>query len=51
MADEDNKCGHAGCMCTVGGDMEYCSQRCENAEDEGITEITCDCGHPGCGLT
>lgn len=49
MADEDdNKCGHAGCLCPVGEDSSYCSEHCENAEDADMTEIACDCGHGGC---
>ncbi|MGC2237688.1 MAG: hypothetical protein WA584_16110 [Pyrinomonadaceae bacterium] len=47
MADE-NKCGHEICVCTVSGDDEYCSEHCEDAEDQDMTEIACDCGHSGC---
>ncbi len=47
MAD-DNKCGHEICVCTVSGDSEYCSEHCENAEDQDMTEIACDCGHSCC---
>ena len=50
MAEDDNKCGHEGCVCNVGGEAEYCSDHCENAADQDITEISCDCGHPGCGI-
>jgi hypothetical protein len=50
MADDDNKCGHNGCSCAVSGDAEYCSDHCENAAGQDITEISCDCGHPGCGI-
>ncbi|HMJ08074.1 MAG TPA: hypothetical protein VK468_03660 [Pyrinomonadaceae bacterium] len=50
MADENNKCGHGGCQCMVTGDKEFCSQRCEEAEDQDITEISCDCGHAGCAI-
>lgn len=49
MADEnDNKCGHDMCVCAVTGDAEYCSDHCEDAADQDLTEINCDCGHPGC---
>ena len=48
MADENNKCGHEACVCTVGNDDEYCSPLCEAAGEEDITEIACDCGHSGC---
>ncbi len=47
MAD-GNKCGHEICVCTVGDDEEYCSEHCEDAVDQDITEIACDCGHSGC---
>jgi len=50
MADDDNRCGHEACACAVSGDREYCSDHCENAADQDITEISCDCGHPGCGI-
>ena len=49
MAD-DNKCGHDACACPISGEQEYCSDHCENAADQDITEISCDCGHPGCGI-
>ena len=48
MADENNKCGHEACVCTVGNDDEYCSPVCEAAGEEDITEIACDCGHSNC---
>lgn len=49
MAD-DNRCGHDACACAVSGDQEYCSDHCRNAADQDITEISCDCGHSGCGI-
>jgi hypothetical protein len=49
MADE-NECGHDGCGCSISGDQKYCSDHCENADDQDIIEISCDCGHPGCGI-
>ena len=48
MADENNKCGHSVCLCTVGDDDEYCSPQCTAAGEEDITEIAGDCGHSGC---
>ena len=48
MAEENNKCGHSACVCTVGEDEEYCSSQCKAAGEEDITEIACDCGHSGC---
>lgn len=49
MAENNKKCAHAGCLCLTTGDAEYCSPHCEDAEDQDLTEISCDCGHPGCG--
>ena len=48
MADE-GKCGYEMCRCGVSGDAEYCSDHCRDAAGQDITEIMCDCGHPGCG--
>lgn len=48
MADENNRCGHEMCGCAVGEDEEYCSPQCEAAGEEDMTDIACNCGHPGC---
>ncbi len=48
MAD-DNKCGHEICTCRADGDTGYCSAQCKMAADQDLTELKCDCGHPGCG--
>jgi hypothetical protein len=48
MAD-DNKCQHPACACATGDDESYCSDHCESAASQDIIEISCDCGHPGCG--
>jgi hypothetical protein len=48
MADENNKCAHEGCACAVRDDEEYCSPQCEAAAEQDVTEIACNCGHPGC---
>jgi hypothetical protein len=48
MADV-NKCAHPACKCSVakGGVYgDYCSEHCQEAKH--ITEIRCDCKHPGC---
>jgi hypothetical protein len=45
----DGKCSHETCSCSVTGDSEYCSDHCREAEKQDLTEITCDCGHGGCG--
>jgi hypothetical protein len=49
QTDEQTKCAHPACLCTVTSDEEYCSQLCRDAGREEI-EISCDCGHPGCAL-
>ena len=48
MANENNKCGHTGCLCTVKGEGEFCSEYCKEAARQDITEISCSCEHPGC---
>ena len=45
---EQQKCAHPSCSCQVPDGTKYCSQHCEDAD--GVTEISCDCGHPGCAL-
>ncbi len=47
MADE-NKCAHDICQCAKAADSDYCSQHCEDAVDQDIVEIRCDCGHQNC---
>ena len=47
MAD-DNKCAHELCVCAKGADSDYCSEHCKNAVKQDLTELRCDCGHPGC---
>ncbi len=49
MADEnDNTCAHKMCNCMTNNDNDYCSDHCEDAADQDLTEIKCDCGHAGC---
>jgi metallothionein len=45
---ETKKCAHPACSCAVTGENTYCSQSCEDAAE--MTEISCNCGHPGCEL-
>lgn len=50
METDTNKCAHPACNCTVakGGQFgKYCSEHCKEAGK--ITELHCDCKHPGCG--
>ena len=48
MTDDNKKCAHKMCRCMTSGDSQYCSQHCEDTADQDLTEISCDCGHPGC---
>ncbi len=50
MADENKKCAHSMCECTVAANEKYCSAYCHDAQDEKETEIQCDCKHPACAL-
>jgi metallothionein len=43
---KDNKCKHPACSCRVPDGESYCSAACSDAKD--ITELTCQCDHPGC---
>ena len=48
MADTE-KCAHPSCQCMVskGGEYgKYCSEHCKEAKT--VTELRCDCQHPGC---
>jgi len=47
MADQ-GKCAHEMCNCAAAGDSKYCSDHCEEAADQDLVEIRCDCGHDGC---
>jgi hypothetical protein len=49
MADKSTKCAHPPCDCAPEADSEYCSEYCEDAEDSGVVEIGCGCGHADCG--
>lgn len=46
--EDDNKCAHEACVCMVSGEEDYCSEHCEDAVDQDIIEISCDCGHSAC---
>jgi hypothetical protein len=48
MEDDNNKCAHSACNCMVVDNQKYCSDHCEDADDQDIVEITCDCGHAAC---
>ena len=42
---EQKKCAHPSCSCMV-KEGKFCSQMCEDSA--GVTELGCDCAHPGC---
>lgn len=46
--ENNNKCAHPLCACSVGSGNKYCSDHCRDAVDQDIVEIHCDCGHPDC---
>lgn len=46
MANET--CGHDICSCAPQPESDYCSEHCEDAVDQDMIEIKCDCGHPNC---
>lgn len=46
MSDAPKKCAHASCSCTVPAGQKFCCQMCEDSKD--VTDLSCDCKHPGC---
>jgi len=43
------KCAHPACKCTVSANGpfgQYCSEHCKEAAE--LSELRCECGHPGC---
>jgi len=44
--DTSTKCAHPECGCAPDDSSKYCSDSCKEAAD--LTEIACQCGHPGC---
>jgi hypothetical protein len=46
---EPKKCAHPPCVCMAQKGSKYCGTFCEEAGKDDV-EISCDCGHPGCGL-
>jgi hypothetical protein len=47
MDTKPEKCAHPACICSRTKDSKYCSAYCKAAAD--TTELTCNCGHAGCG--
>jgi hypothetical protein len=44
---ERKKCAHPACTCATSDNQKYCSQTCQDAKN--LTELVCQCDHPGCG--
>ena len=47
MDEQDRKCAHEPCQCTVAAHEKYCSDFCRDA-GASETEIACDCHHEAC---
>ena len=45
---DKTKCAHPSCACPPAQGSKYCSPYCEAAKS--TTELSCNCGHPGCEL-
>jgi hypothetical protein len=41
-----DKCAHPACNCPAPKGEKYCGAYCHDAGD--LTELSCNCGHPGC---
>lgn len=44
----DKKCAHPACNCMPPKGEKYCSPYCHDAGT--LTELVCNCGHPGIGV-
>jgi uncharacterized membrane protein len=49
-AQGQHKCSYSECVCVVGGNEQYCSDYCSDADDQKETELQCDCKHAPCAL-
>lgn len=49
-SNEQNKCAHLPCRCTVQPSDKYCSTACKAAGANEV-EIACQCDHGVCPLT
>jgi len=47
--NDEKKCAHLPCRCTVKPGEKYCGQFCKEAGSEDV-EIACQCGHKPCPL-
>jgi len=49
MPDNETRCGHAACQCTVSSGEQYCSDFCrEAAGTDRVEGPFCECGHAAC---
>ena len=48
--NEQNKCAHLPCRCSVPPGDKYCGQACKEAGSKEV-EIACQCDHGTCPLT
>jgi len=48
--NEQNKCAHLPCRCSVQPGDKYCGQPCKEAGSAEV-EIACQCDHAPCPLT
>ncbi len=46
VSTQAKTCAHETCSCLVVSGSKYCSDFCEDSE--GLTTLTCDCGHTMC---
>ena len=42
--NEERKCAHEPCECSVTHDQKFCSDWCKDAGSHEV-EIACECGH------
>ncbi|MGN2244989.1 hypothetical protein ACFWZU_15950 [Frateuria sp. GZRR33] len=49
MSENETRCGHAACDCTVRSGEQYCSDFCREAASTDRAEGPfCECGHAAC---
>jgi len=47
--NEQNKCAHLPCKCSVQSGDKYCGQVCKDAGSKEV-EVACQCAHGTCPL-
>jgi len=52
VGNEQQKCAHAECNCSVAPGQKYCSDYCATPDDAETTSLQgtagCKCGHAAC---